>query len=349
MKNEKLLDAIGEVRDEYIQDAEVMPAKRPGWVRWGAIAACCCLLVGSVTLGQQFLSQPERDSGTPDAGGAVSMMPKPELPALESKEDSGVDVIPMVYVNDTLFVQSYDGITYSEKKAEFAYLGKIESNVLEYDGNDGTPKENFTTNQSLVDFEVYQYQDNVVLYREDISMGYLLFVPYGGEDTEAWNQVLYGEQITGESSQPAVTEDVPVQGDAEIDHVNPLEEVWGGRYLDENGHLFVWLTENTAENQKKVFEENPALRKENVTFQTADYSLAYLNELLNAISKSMENGVFSSVSSACVMEQVNRIEVTLTEGDSEAEKAVLSLDTIGGAIQFRYAAADGTEDIALLE
>lgn len=46
MKTEKLQDAIGEVRDEFIYDADIMiTRKKKDWTKWGAVAACLCLLV----------------------------------------------------------------------------------------------------------------------------------------------------------------------------------------------------------------------------------------------------------------------------------------------------------------
>ena len=47
MKKEKLYEAIGEIDDNYINDAHLTTKKksRPAWIKWGAIAACLCLVV----------------------------------------------------------------------------------------------------------------------------------------------------------------------------------------------------------------------------------------------------------------------------------------------------------------
>ena len=46
MKSDKLFDAIGEAKSEYVQDAEAKPAaKRYGWVKWAAAAACVLIAV----------------------------------------------------------------------------------------------------------------------------------------------------------------------------------------------------------------------------------------------------------------------------------------------------------------
>lgn len=47
MKADELLDAIGMISDEYVQDAKtVQKVKRNySWMKWGAMAACACLVV----------------------------------------------------------------------------------------------------------------------------------------------------------------------------------------------------------------------------------------------------------------------------------------------------------------
>ena len=55
MTNEKLYEAIGEISDNKIKEAkQVRKNKQPIWLKWGAVAACLCLvLVGSVVLMQR--------------------------------------------------------------------------------------------------------------------------------------------------------------------------------------------------------------------------------------------------------------------------------------------------------
>ena len=44
MRSDKLNDAIGEIRDDFIIDSEVS-GKNRAWVKWAAMAACLCLVV----------------------------------------------------------------------------------------------------------------------------------------------------------------------------------------------------------------------------------------------------------------------------------------------------------------
>ncbi len=53
MKNERLLEAIGEIDDALIEGARYVPKakkKAPAWMRWGSLAACLCLAVVGVSL-----------------------------------------------------------------------------------------------------------------------------------------------------------------------------------------------------------------------------------------------------------------------------------------------------------
>lgn len=127
------------------------------------------------------------------------------------------------------------------------------------------------------------------------------------------------------------------------------EAIWGGSYLDENNCWVVWLTENTPERQAEVFQNNPSLLESNTTFRTADFSLAYLTELLENISEEMRNGKLPFVTSAGVMEQINRVSVTMTTDDEDAVKTVSSFDKLGGAIEFHYATGGFEDKLPVLE
>ena len=53
MKKEKLYEVLGEIDDNYINDAHLTTKKksRPVWIKWGAMAACLCLvLVGGILI-----------------------------------------------------------------------------------------------------------------------------------------------------------------------------------------------------------------------------------------------------------------------------------------------------------
>lgn len=60
MRSENLFDAITQVREEYIDEAQRMREKPAPWKRWGGLAACLCAVLGALLL---FL--PQRESNAP--------------------------------------------------------------------------------------------------------------------------------------------------------------------------------------------------------------------------------------------------------------------------------------------
>lgn len=45
MKKEELYKAIGDIDEQSIAEAQVVKKKKPAWARWGALAACLCVLI----------------------------------------------------------------------------------------------------------------------------------------------------------------------------------------------------------------------------------------------------------------------------------------------------------------
>ena len=76
MKEKRILDALNEVDEQYIEEADAAaPVKRRNWVKWGALAACLALVVG---LGVHTLSRPGvRPIPAPTGGPSCSIPPKP--------------------------------------------------------------------------------------------------------------------------------------------------------------------------------------------------------------------------------------------------------------------------------
>lgn len=140
MKSEIILSAMGKIRNDLIEDAAIVEKNKhhtATWLRWGAIAACLCLLVVGAFIAPALIKH------------------TPPFVA---------DVAPMVYVNDTLYKQSTTQISYTELKEEFDYLGEIESEVINDKSiSDGIPNKNFQANHSIVGSAVYQYNNNIVV------------------------------------------------------------------------------------------------------------------------------------------------------------------------------------------
>lgn len=152
MKKEDFFEVLGELDDDIVKGAEIPMKKKANWKVWGATAACLALAlcVGIFA----FYTQRNGDNAI---------------------EPGVADVAPMVYVNDTLYIQSSDQQGYPELKDEFVYLGRIKSDVTN-GGADSAPKENFQANDPIVGCEVYQYGENIVV---KINDAYWLYVKYG--------------------------------------------------------------------------------------------------------------------------------------------------------------------------
>ncbi len=74
------------------------------------------------------------------------------------------DTPPMVCINNKLYQQSKEKLSYTKMKNGFIYLGKIESDITDDQiTTDGVPKENFQANHPIVGSEIYQYNDDVVI------------------------------------------------------------------------------------------------------------------------------------------------------------------------------------------
>ncbi|MBR5381898.1 MAG: hypothetical protein IK136_04685 [Oscillospiraceae bacterium] len=100
MTKEQLFEALNELDDDKLEKAAAFekPKGRPAWVRWGALAACLCLLVGGAAIAGRTLFRAPDAGGGAGPDGAVSGGAWPEgidpvaasvavFPATEKLED----------------------------------------------------------------------------------------------------------------------------------------------------------------------------------------------------------------------------------------------------------------------
>lgn len=140
-----------------------------------------------------------------------------------------------------------------------------------------------------------------------------------------------------ESTGTKAATDMPVSDiPGDTGALTAYDEVWGGCYMDQNGCWVVLLTEDTPENRQMVLALNPTLREDNIIFQTAAYSKAYLTYLMTEISNAMCAGKLPLVTTAALREDKNRVEVTMVADDPWSVDKVLAFDTVGGAIEILY-------------
>ncbi|MCM1046025.1 MAG: hypothetical protein NC417_10995 [Candidatus Gastranaerophilales bacterium] len=148
------------------------------------------------------------------------------------------------------------------------------------------------------------FDRNIIGLKEDVP----LYGSEGGsmpesEFVEAINELIR-EMEFADAGQ---TWDKPmVQNPGDTGALTEYEVVWGDSYMDEAGRWVVLLTENTAENQEKVFQRNPTLTEENTIFEEVTYSRSYLMDLMERLSQADLPSVVSSIG---FREERNRIEI----------------------------------------
>lgn len=61
MNRDDVIDSLGRIDDDMIRDVEALrrKRKRSAWVRWGAVAACLCLVIGLAVLIPGFGDEPQ--------------------------------------------------------------------------------------------------------------------------------------------------------------------------------------------------------------------------------------------------------------------------------------------------
>jgi len=68
MKNEKIMNAMGKISDELIEDAVITTEKKTHtavWVRWAAMAACLCLVICGLFMMQNSTPMPSATGDNP--------------------------------------------------------------------------------------------------------------------------------------------------------------------------------------------------------------------------------------------------------------------------------------------
>ncbi len=70
MKERRLLYALGQVDGKYIEEASpVKQTKRPGWLKWGAMAACLAVVI----IAGSLISRIVPDTTAPNGGSEIIM------------------------------------------------------------------------------------------------------------------------------------------------------------------------------------------------------------------------------------------------------------------------------------
>ena len=108
MTNEKLYEAIGDIKDQHILEAKQPTEKKPfNWVKVYALAACLCLVVGVASFSAVFL-----DIGNSNGGCAFGSSDSKLL--ISHREDFSAEIDPAIlaqFENPNAVIKRYSLLT----------------------------------------------------------------------------------------------------------------------------------------------------------------------------------------------------------------------------------------------
>lgn len=170
----------------------------------------------------------------------------------------------------------------------------------------------------------------------------------GMEDLRTEKESLSGMKNTNSIPVEDVEDkDINVKEQASENVGTVYPDYYAGRYVDNKGNNVVLLCENTKSNQKAICKFL-GITENKTTFKTAKYSYQYLTDLQAKISKAMINKELAFVTTSSVMEDTNRIKVTVKSNSESDIKKLKDLDTLGGAIEIVYNEDSITKEDLLL-
>ena len=179
MRKEDFAEVLGEINENYVKEAEIIKkVKKPIWLKWGAVAACLCLVVGIAIL--MIFHQPAEIPN--DSGDGPSSLTVNGVNYLVSSYLSVSDELPegFIYTGETS-VGGYERCPYytNPDMPEWVY---VYHEVL----TDGTVDETGTLNRTD--------PHNAYVRYVDVRLRGKGLVCYNGEYyISMWNAEYYGD------------------------------------------------------------------------------------------------------------------------------------------------------------
>lgn len=319
--NEEMVASLLMRRDTYEKE------HKRAVKRWGTVAACACL-VAALGVGV-WRMQPDTmaggdlltdEGGISDMSGTVEQFAakteqaEQDIACLKEKGSFEVDgdQLGVLVYNQEKYMQSFIDVDGEVVKGD--YLG----DTGDFEGGYYHPG----------DGQVYLLKDYPdTLYIELTNGGHVFLTVYDGgepvpksEDVDSDTYSRYLAEIT--------SRDWPAW--------------YGGSFLD-GGKLYVYVTEETDEVKAEAYEMFGECE-----LLWGKYEYEYLTMLIAEISDGMTDGVFPTISYACVLDAENCVEVCFSRESPEAQKQIERMDDVGGAIRFRVVSGTTlayTEDV----
>ncbi len=137
MKNERLLNAMGDIHDGLIENALNGKQKQKSklWLKWGALAACLCLVIGGVFGGMKLFNHPhDANSFNVTLSDDGVTIPTMDI-SLSSKASVEADMIAFFIYQGRCYVQ-YD-LVYKDADIVGEHLGTATGLINEWTPRDG--------------------------------------------------------------------------------------------------------------------------------------------------------------------------------------------------------------------
>lgn len=144
-------------------------------------------------------------------------------------------------------------------------------------------------------------------------------------------------EINKSGKENKIVEDKDIGANEHVNEVlnNNYTDYYAGKYIDNNGNNVVLLCEDNAANRKRICSIL-GITESKTKFKKATYSYEYLTKLQDKISKAMQNKELTFVVSSALMEDTNKIKVTVINNSNENIDKLKELDPKGGAIEIEY-------------
>ena len=81
MNKDSVIDSLGRIDDDMIRSVEALRHKKkcPAWMRWGAMAACLCLIAASTFVIPRITDLSPSGVPIPNPGGTIQRGDEPDV------------------------------------------------------------------------------------------------------------------------------------------------------------------------------------------------------------------------------------------------------------------------------
>ena len=311
MNAKKFSDAMSELDSKYIDEAlnykkKVKKSRKKtnkySWTKWGAMAACLCLIVAGAFTLPHFIG-----NDTPNTPPIVE-----ENAYGFTMEESDVLYFPISFSQRKIF-----GLI-DENAA-----GLTDENTYQITDDDlggvmgivGDSQDESIIGETVYHFIKFPSDDAICIVK--VNGVYQFYVKEGVAGIEETNN-----------------SDIII--DAPVDENTYHKEEPNAPAEYETGHYDIETKgKQQTQNEKTITETNNTTSPATETFNEV-ITLEYITELQAKVSEAMRNGDLPFVSSSAVYENPYRLQITVSSNAEDDLAKLKAFDTIGGALEIVY-------------